>query len=129
MRVLQTSVPRPGAPNEDFVLSSRTAVVVLDGAGLAPGIATGCGHGVVWYVEQLGARLHAAAVRGEVPLADCLAEVIGSTADAHRDTCAVDDPFSPSATVAVARVPAGLFEWLVRGTARSSWRRTGRPRR
>ncbi|GHJ92658.1 hypothetical protein SNE510_21770 [Streptomyces sp. NE5-10] len=115
MRVLQTSVPRPGAPNEDFVLSSHTAVVVLDGAGMAPGIATGCGHGVAWYVEQLGARLHAAAVRGEAPLADCLAEAIGSTADAHRDTCAVDDPFSPSATVAVARVRAGLFEWLVLG--------------
>ncbi|MEU2229527.1 hypothetical protein [Streptomyces vietnamensis] len=33
----------------------------------------------------------------------------------HRDTCVVDDPLSPSATVAVARVRGDAFEWLVLG--------------
>ncbi|MGW2204740.1 protein phosphatase 2C domain-containing protein [Streptomyces sp. NPDC001774] len=115
MLVRQASCARPHGANEDFVLSSPTVVVVLDGAGMAPGMKSGCGHGVAWYVEQLGTRLHAEAARQESPLADCLAVAIESTAGRHRDTCAVDDPLSPSATVALARIRGDLFEWLVLG--------------
>ncbi|MFD9032665.1 protein phosphatase 2C domain-containing protein [Streptomyces sp. NPDC059567] len=90
-------------------------MVVVDGAGMAPGMESGCKHGVAWYVQELGTRLHTEAARQEAPLVDCLSHAIESTADLHRDTCAVDDPLSPSATVAVARVRRDLFEWLVLG--------------
>ncbi|MGW0117718.1 protein phosphatase 2C domain-containing protein [Streptomyces sp. NPDC003327] len=115
MLVEQASYPRPQGRNEDFALSGPSVAVVLDGAGMAPGMRSGCKHGVAWYVEQLGARLYAEATRAAAPLADCLATSIESTAALHRDTCAVDDPLSPSATVAVARLRSETFEWLVLG--------------
>ncbi|MFF5451369.1 protein phosphatase 2C domain-containing protein [Streptomyces sp. NPDC012950] len=109
------SCPRPQGPNEDFALSDSTAAVVLDGAGMAPGMKSGCRHGVAWYVKQLGTRLHGEATRGDAPLTVCLARAIESTASLHWDTCVIDDPLSPSATVAMARVRGGVFEWLVLG--------------
>ncbi|MFD9241758.1 protein phosphatase 2C domain-containing protein [Streptomyces sp. NPDC059556] len=115
MLVDEASHPRPQGPNEDFVLSGPTTAVVLDGAGMAPGMKSGCRHGVAWYVEQLGTRLYAEANQGDASLARCLATAIESTTDLHRDTCMVDDPLSPSATVAVARVRDEVFEWLVLG--------------
>ncbi|WP_093874085.1 hypothetical protein [Streptomyces sp. TLI_105] len=66
-------------------------------------------------MEQLGTRLHGEAARGDAPLTICLATAIESTTSLHRDTCAVDDPLSPSATVAMARVQGDIFEWLVLG--------------
>ncbi|MFF6774385.1 protein phosphatase 2C domain-containing protein [Streptomyces sp. NPDC012637] len=115
MQVRQASAARPHGANEDLVLSSPVATVILDGAGMAPGMDSGCSHGVAWYVQQLGARLHAEAAREESSLIHCLAAAIESTADLHRDTCTVDAPLSPSATVAMARVQGELFEWLVLG--------------
>lgn len=115
MRVNAASHSRPQGPNEDFELSNSTAAVVLDGAGMAPGMNSGCRHGVAWYVEQLGTRLHGEAARGDAPLTVCLATAIESTASLHRDTCVVDDPLSPSATVAVARLQGDIFEWLLLG--------------
>lgn len=109
------SYARPHGPNEDFVLSDSTAVVVLDGAGMAPGMKSGCRHGVAWYVEQLGTRLHAEAARENASLSICLATAIESTANLHRDTCVVDDPLSHSATAAMARVQGDIFKWLVLG--------------
>ncbi|GAA3076837.1 protein phosphatase 2C domain-containing protein [Streptomyces roseofulvus] len=115
MLVTESSVPRPHGANEDFAISGPTAAVVLDGAGMAPGMESGCRHGVAWYVEQLGRRMHAEAARQDSPLADCLAAAIESTAKLHRHTCAIDDPLSPSATVAITRVRDDAFEWLVLG--------------
>lgn len=115
MQVSHASAARPHGNNEDFALSSPSAVVVLDGAGMAPGMASGCRHGVAWYVNQLGTRLHAEAAQEGTPLTVCLARAIEATADLHRASCAVDDPFSPSATVAVARMRGDLLEWLVLG--------------
>ncbi|MFF5918612.1 protein phosphatase 2C domain-containing protein [Streptomyces flavochromogenes] len=115
MLVDVASYARPQGPNEDFALSDSTAAVVLDGAGMAPGMNSGCQHGVAWYVEQLGTRLHAEATQGDASLTDCLATAIESTASLHRDTCVVDNPLSPSATVSVARVRGDVFEWLVLG--------------
>ncbi|MFG2637555.1 protein phosphatase 2C domain-containing protein [Streptomyces sp. NPDC048362] len=114
MHVDAVSYPRPEGPNEDFELCDATAAVVLDGAGMAPGMKSGCQHGVAWYVEQLGTRLHEAA-RGDASLAACLATAIDATTDLHRDTCVVDGPLSPSATVSMARVRGDAFEWLVLG--------------
>ncbi|MER7950234.1 protein phosphatase 2C domain-containing protein [Streptomyces sp. NPDC096079] len=115
MFVEATSYPRPQGPNEDFAFFDSTAAVVLDGAGMAPGMKSGCRHGVAWYVEQLGTRLHAEATRGDTSLTACLATAIESTTNLHRDACVVDDPLSPSATVCMARVRGNVFEWLVLG--------------
>ncbi|MFF0429562.1 protein phosphatase 2C domain-containing protein [Streptomyces sp. NPDC004520] len=115
MFVDEASYPRPQGPNEDFALSDSTAAVVLDGAGMAPGMKSGCRHGVPWYVEQLGTRLHTEATQRDASLADCLATAIESTTSLHRDTCVVDDPLSPCATVAVARARDDVLEWLVLG--------------
>ncbi|MEU9701348.1 protein phosphatase 2C domain-containing protein [Streptomyces sp. NPDC047981] len=115
MFVRKASRARPRGANEDFVLSSPGAVVVLDGAGMAPGMESGCKHGVAWYVQELGTRLHAEAARQESPLTDCLAMAIESTAALHRGSCAVDDPLSPSATVGIVRAQGDRFEWLVLG--------------
>ncbi|MFJ6211880.1 integrase [Streptomyces sp. NPDC092296] len=107
---------RPGTAeraNEDFALVSPEAFVVLD--GVTPGPADpGCHHGVVWYVRQLGSRLLTAATAApERPLADCLAEAVGGTAAAHGDGCDLTAPGTPQATVAVGRVVAGHFQYLV----------------
>ncbi|MFG3042477.1 protein phosphatase 2C domain-containing protein [Streptomyces sp. NPDC048330] len=115
MFVDAASYARPGGTNEDFVLFDSTAAVVLDGAGMAPGMQSGCRHGVAWYVERLGTFLHAEATRADRSLALCLATAIESTANLHRDTCVVDDPLSPSATVSVARVRGDVLEWLLLG--------------
>lgn len=109
------SYPRPQGPNEDFAFSDSTAAVVLDGAGMPPGMNSGCRHGVAWYVEQLGTRLHREAAQGDAVLTVCLATAIESTTSLHRGTCAVDSPLSPSATVSIARVRGDVFEWLILG--------------
>ncbi|WP_398862875.1 protein phosphatase 2C domain-containing protein [Streptomyces pakalii] len=115
MQIHSASEARPHGINEDFVLSGPGVAVVLDGAGMAPGMESGCCHGVPWFVGQLGTRLYAEVSRKRSPLSECLAEAIEETADLHRGQCALDDPHSPSATVAVARTGDDLFEWLVLG--------------
>lgn len=109
------SEPRPGHENEDFVAASADCVVVLDGAGTPAEMDIGCGHGVAWFVRELGTALHGEASRARGSLSDCLAVAITRTADLHRDTCAVDDPLSPSATVTAVRVRGESVEWLVLG--------------
>ncbi|MFD0367331.1 protein phosphatase 2C domain-containing protein [Streptomyces sp. NPDC127114] len=115
MDLALTSVPRPGGPNEDFVIGSAECVVVLDGAGMPKGLPTGCIHGVEWYVQRLGNSLHAEAAESRRDLPDCLATAIERTADLHRDTCEVHSPFSPSAMVAMLRIRDARAEWLVLG--------------
>ena len=84
-------------PNEDFAGLTSTAAVLLDGAGLS-GTATLCRHGVAWYSKTLGgALLSRLASDDELDLRHVLAEAIDQTANAHRDTCDLDDPGTPSA--------------------------------
>ncbi|WAL73719.1 hypothetical protein OU787_20700 [Kitasatospora sp. YST-16] len=52
-----TAPGHPDRPNEDLVLAGPDTVLVLDGAGLPDGTATGCAHGVPWFVRTLGAEL------------------------------------------------------------------------
>jgi hypothetical protein len=116
MRVTMTSLAaRPGRVNEDFAGAVPMAAVLIDGAGI-PGTAAICRHGVAWYAARLGGSL-----LGLLPLArerslpEVLAEAIAQVTGEHRDTCAVTDPISPSATVAVLRVSGGLVDYLVLG--------------
>jgi hypothetical protein len=116
MRVLMaSSTARAGRVNEDFVGASPTAVVLVDGAGIA-GMEAICRHGVAWYAHSLGASL-----LGRVSLApqrsitEHLGEAIVQVTEVHRHSCDVANPISPSATVAVARVVDGRIEHLVLG--------------
>ncbi|MFJ2933466.1 protein phosphatase 2C domain-containing protein [Streptomyces sp. NPDC087219] len=89
-------------------------VVLLDGAGMPSELQPPCGHGVAWFARTLGTAMCLTAT-GEKSLPDALAAAIAQTADLHRDTCAVDDPLSPSATLAALRVREDSVDWLVLG--------------
>ncbi|MET8869904.1 integrase [Nonomuraea sp. NPDC004580] len=106
---------RVGRINEDFVGVLPEAAVLVDGAGIPGGEVT-CRHGVAWYASHLGGTL-----LGLLPhhrdLADLLAEAITHVTDDHRDTCAVTDPISPSAAVAVLRLSGDRADYLVLGDA------------
>ncbi|MEU7909047.1 hypothetical protein [Actinoplanes sp. NPDC049118] len=118
MRVTTASAAaRAGRTNEDFVGAVRTAVVLVDGAGI-PGAESICRHGVAWYARRLGGTLldllSSAPDRG---LQAVLAEAIVRVTDEHRHTCDVADPISPSAAVAVLRLYGDRIEHLVLGDA------------
>ncbi|MEV4768869.1 hypothetical protein [Micromonospora humida] len=111
--VMATSPAKPDQPNEDFVGAVPNAVVLLDGAGLA-GTTSTCLHGVAWYTRRLGGALLAqlAADDGR-ELTVILGQAIAEVADAHRDTCDIGDPSSPSATVTILRVDDDRADHLV----------------
>ncbi|WP_433892414.1 hypothetical protein [Streptomyces sp. CA-111067] len=98
-----------GSANEDFVsvalpASGRGgALVLLD--GVTPPQDNGdCVHSVPWFTARLGgALLELSVSRPDSALADCLAEAISRTADAHRATCDLSHPLTPQATVVLAR--------------------------
>ncbi|WP_329488701.1 integrase [Kitasatospora sp. NBC_01246] len=112
MLIATASAPNPGRANEDFVIASAETVIVLDGAGLPSAVETGCVHGVPWFVRNLGAAIFMQAAERPASLTECLADAIASTARLHAGTCDLANPMTPSATVVVARVRGGTFEWL-----------------
>ncbi|MDX2559343.1 protein phosphatase 2C domain-containing protein [Streptomyces sp. TX20-6-3] len=114
MRVEAYSSGCPGRDNEDFAIWDDDVAVLLDGAGMPDALHPPCVHGVSWFARTLGTALHSAASSSET-LQSALALAIAHTADLHRDTCAVDDALSPSATVAVLRMRGDFVEWLVLG--------------
>ncbi|MFF8605003.1 protein phosphatase 2C domain-containing protein [Streptomyces sp. NPDC015346] len=104
----------PGRANEDFAIWDDDVVVLLDGAGMPNELRSPCIHGVSWFARTLGVALCSAASSSDT-LPEALASAIVHTAELHRDTCAVDDPLSPSATLAMLRVRGDVVEWLVLG--------------
>lgn len=117
MRVTMTSAAaRAGRVNEDFTGAAPTAAVLIDGAGGFSGAESVCRHGVAWYASRLGGTLLSLlSLVGERSLPALLAEAIEQVTDAHRDTCDVADPISPSAAVAILRLRDGLIDYLVLG--------------
>ncbi|MCF2526603.1 protein phosphatase 2C domain-containing protein [Yinghuangia soli] len=104
----------PAKPNEDFIAAGPTTLVLLDGCGTPVGSPSGCIHSVAWYVGRLGLELFTrASTDHERTLTDCLADAITATAAQHADTCDLDHPGTPSATVIVARQVAEQLEYLV----------------
>ncbi|HZD01160.1 MAG TPA: protein phosphatase 2C domain-containing protein [Actinomycetes bacterium] len=104
----------PAEPNEDFIGATPHSIVVLDGAGVPPGMETGCVHGTTWFVTQLGAALlHRSFTRPDWSLADTLADAIDEVAGLHADGCDLAHPGTPSATVAMLRERADAVEHLV----------------
>ncbi|MGW0228361.1 hypothetical protein ACWDWO_08600 [Actinopolymorpha singaporensis] len=119
-----TYASEPGSPdldNEDFLSAGPRLAVVLDGVTPMVRTDTGCRHGVAWYAQTLGGHLVRLAGRDDgrhdgqdtVPLADCLAEAIVATRDAHSGTCDLAHPDSPAATVAAVRLRGDVLDYLV----------------
>ncbi|GIF77953.1 hypothetical protein [Asanoa siamensis] len=103
MRVVVASEPaRAGEVNEDFFAAVPAGAVLLDGAGTR-GAEAICRHGVAWYTYRLGGEIVARLGLDDVALTTLLAEAIAAVADAHRATCDLTDPSSPSSTVAIYR--------------------------
>lgn len=115
MDVAFTSAPGSAEQeNEDWVGATAQAVVVLDGLSAPAGFESGCVHGTVWFVRQLGSRLlHLASADADTALYDHLARAIEDVADLHADTCELDHLGTPSATVAMLRLRSDQADWLV----------------
>ncbi|MEU9071873.1 hypothetical protein AB0D60_33945 [Streptomyces sp. NPDC048306] len=111
MRVCVETQGGGANPNEDWVAGTSTLAVVLDGLSTA-GLSTGCRHGVPWYVTQLGGHLVAALADLDRPLSDGLADALERVAAAHPE-CDLEDPGTPSATVAILRQRYGVLDHLV----------------
>ncbi|WP_255597747.1 protein phosphatase 2C domain-containing protein [Micromonospora sp. RL09-050-HVF-A] len=109
---MATRPAKPDQPNEDFTGAVPNAVVLLDGAGLS-GTTSTCLHGVAWYTRRLGGALlgQLAADDGQ-DLTAILGQAIVEVADAHRDTCDISDPSSPSATVTIFRIDDDRADYL-----------------
>ncbi|MFJ8350494.1 hypothetical protein ACIQ9J_29840 [Streptomyces sp. NPDC094153] len=90
---------------------SPSLAVVLDGLSTA-GLPTGCQHGVPWYVTHLGGYLMAALAEPEVSLSDGLADALARVAALHPQ-CDLNNPGTPSATVAILRQRYGVLDHLV----------------
>lgn len=99
--------------NEDFVLAGNDFVILLDGASPVPGLENGCIHDVPWLVRQLGLRLaEGLTAPDDSSLPDILERAIQLVCDAHADTCNLEDPNSPSSTVALLRVRGERADYL-----------------
>ena len=117
MQVTLASRPSPDAvSNEDFIAATTSVVVVVDGASVPPGLATGCVHGTAWFARQLGVQLLGLlTTEADHSPADSLAQAISHVAALHADTCDLGHPGSPSATVAVLRERPETVDYLVLG--------------
>lgn len=108
-----TSQGAPDRPNEDYIVMSNDVVILLDGAGGPSELDSGCAHGVVWFVRQLGTQLLTALSEPAVRLDGALRSALKTVADAHRDTCDLSHPGTPSATVCVLRHGGATCDYLV----------------
>lgn len=91
-------------------MATADMAAVLDGATVRT--ATGCIHGVPWYVENLAGAL---VKHKELPPAEALAGAIAETAIAHRDTCDLQHPGTPSAALAIVQAHRDSLRYLVLG--------------
>ncbi|HET9647824.1 MAG TPA: protein phosphatase 2C domain-containing protein [Microlunatus sp.] len=103
----------PARANEDYFTERNGVAVLLDGAGSLVDLDSGCIHGVQWFVQTLADDLvDVAGDRGRA-LTDALGEAIERTAAAHRVTCDLSNPNSPTSTVVVVRLAGSAVEYLV----------------
>lgn len=98
--------------NEDFVVAAERFVVVLDGA-TDSGLPNGCAHDVAWLARRLGGRLAALLIEQPgLPLREVLRQGITATRALHPG-CDLDNPNSPSSTVAIVREHDRTLDCLV----------------
>jgi hypothetical protein len=110
---LATAPARPDRPNEDFVVASPDVVVLLDGVSVPDGVDTGCTHGVAWFAGTLGHELLGQARNPDLSLHDALSRSLGHVRSLHADTCDLDNPASPAATVVIVNVAGPALRYLV----------------
>jgi Protein phosphatase 2C len=117
MQVTLASRHSPDATsNEDFIAATASAVVVIDGASVPSGLGTGCRHGTAWFARRLGTQLLALlTTQADHSPAHSLAQAITDVAALHANSCDLDHPGSPSATVAILREQPETVDWLVLG--------------
>ena len=116
MQITYATEPGGDHPNEDLVLAGPEFVVVLDGATAPPGIPSGCIHDVRWLVRHLGGRLATQLTLNDTAdtmLAEHLADAIRWVNAQHAHTCDLDNPASPSSTVALLRTRSDEIDTLV----------------
>jgi hypothetical protein len=120
MTVMQVSLASRQSPdatsNEDFIAATAGVVVVVDGASVPSGLATGCVHGTAWFARRLGVQLLGLlTTQADYGPGDSLAQAISDVASMHADTCDLSHPGSPSATVAFLREQPETVDYLVLG--------------
>ena len=117
MQVSLASRQSPDATsNEDFIAATAGVVVVVDGASVPSGLATGCVHGTAWFARRLGVQLLGLlTTQADYGPGDSLAQAISDVASMHADTCDLSHPGSPSATVAILREQPETVDYLVLG--------------
>jgi hypothetical protein len=120
MTVMQVSLASRQSPdatsNEDFIAATAGVVVVVDGASVPSGLATGCVHGTAWFARRLGVQLLGLlTTQADYGPGDSLAQAISDVASMHADTCDLSHPGSPSATVAILREQPETVDYLVLG--------------
>jgi hypothetical protein len=117
MQVTLASCHSPDtASNEDFIAATPGVVVVIDGASVPAGLGTGCIHGTAWFARRLGTQLVALlTTQADHSPAHSLAQAITNVAALHSNTCDLEHPGSPSATVAILRERLEAIDCLVLG--------------
>lgn len=115
MQVTFDSQPAPGQPvNEDLAMAGPRFAFVLDGATAPDGVDSGCEHNVAWLVSRLGGGLARLLVRDQAAtLPETLAAAITRVRAQHANTCDLNNPDSPSSTVAIMRETPGTIDYLV----------------
>ena len=130
MQVTLASRRSPEATsNEDFIAATAGCVVVVDGASVPADLEPGA-HGTAWFARRLGTQLLALLTsQPDHSPADNLAQAIIDAAALHADTCDLDHPGTPSATVAILRehqTPSTTWSWGIRPSCSSSRLASGR---
>jgi hypothetical protein len=111
MRIHMAIEPEyPGKLNEDFIGSTPSGVVLVDGAGLSEPF-PGCSHGVAWFARHLGGNLLALIEDHSRDLVSVLATAITTTASLHA-TCDLADPSAPFGAVAMLRFTETGVDYL-----------------
>ncbi|GAB2940334.1 protein phosphatase 2C domain-containing protein [Micromonospora polyrhachis] len=104
----------PGRDNQDYVVASDRFAVVLDGVTPLPYLDNGCVHDVPWLARTLGMVLaDLLSRRGDESLTGIAEEAIAVLRTRHGGSCDLDNPDSPSATVAMLRVHADAVDHFV----------------
>lgn len=126
MQVAYATCAGDGQGNEDYPAVGLDWAVILDGATAPAGVDSGCIHSVRWLVRQLAAAIAGRLPAAGVSLADLLAESISDVRQAHGGTCDLDNPDSPSSTVAMCRVVGDALECLSLADSAIAHARPGR---
>lgn len=115
MNYTTASTPgNPETPSEDWLAVTSDLVVVLDGATIRT--ETGCKHGAVWYVRELGSAIlrWATSTDPKYPLRQVLKYAIEDVNARHFD-CDLLHPGTPSAAVGIVHLDEDCLRYLVLG--------------